>query len=91
MCSTQDTIKMHHADTAWRMGTVVMLLRIGSSDRLFTGWRMGTVVMLLRIGSGGRLYNMADVLNVQLSVCPYVFCPVASARQSGDSRSFASA
>ena len=61
MCSTQDTIKMHHADT---------------------GWRLGTVVTVWRIGSSGRLYNMANVLNVQLSVCPYVFYPVASASQS---------
>jgi hypothetical protein len=59
-----------------------------------TGWRVGTVVTVLRIGSGGRLlsaYNMANVLNVQLSVCKYVFCPAASASRSGDSRSFDSA
>ena len=70
MCGTQDTIKMHHADS---------------------GWEVETVVIVLVIGSGGRLYNMANVLNVQLSVCPYMFCPVTSASQSGDSRSFASA
>ena len=59
-----------------------------------TGWRVGTVVTVLRIGSGGRLlsaYNMAKVLNVQLSVCKYVFCPAASASQLGDSQLFASA
>ena len=57
--------------------------------------RVGTVVTVLRTGSSGsRLlstYNMANVLNMQLSVCPYVFCPVASASQSGDCQTFASA
>jgi hypothetical protein len=45
---------------------------------MLRGWRKG-------IGSIGRLlsaHSMANVLNVQLSVCPYVFCTVASASPS---------
>jgi hypothetical protein len=64
------------------------VLTVGSSGRLYS------MANVLRIGSSGRMlsmYNMVNALNVQLSVCPYVFCPVTSASQSGDSRSFASA
>jgi len=64
MCSTQDIIKMHHADTEWRMGSVVTVLRIGSVGRLLSA------------------HSLANVLNVQLSVCPYVFCTVASVSQA---------
>jgi len=54
MCSTQDTIKMHHVDTGWRVGTVVN----GAED-----WVLRQAVVSIQYG------KCVECATVSLSIC----------------------